>query len=145
MIFVPPTPLCGGGGKSAVLCSVVSAVCGCLGRCQWRPPPRPDHTNKQHTQHLNISIWIFCDFTGTIVCEGLYPSLFLYLSVSVIPVNYLPNVLLGNLIQMCVEEPFMDILNIVCWNLELGDDICMADGAGTRHWSLPSSGWTVSR
>ena len=30
LIFVPPTPLCGGGGKSAVLCSVVSAVCGCL-------------------------------------------------------------------------------------------------------------------
>ena len=58
LIFVPPTPLCGGGCKSAVLCSVVSAVCGCLDRCQWRPPPRPDHTNKQHTQHLNISIYL---------------------------------------------------------------------------------------
>ena len=69
----------------------------------------------------------------------------LYLSVFVIPAIYLLNVLLGNLIQMCVEEPFMDILNIVCWNLELGDDICMADGGGTRHWSLPSCGWTVSR
>ena len=62
------------------------------------------------------------------------------LSVFVIPVNYLPNVLWGNLIQMCVEEPFMDILNIVCWNLELEMIF-----AWTGYWSLPSCGWTVSR
>ena len=57
---------------------------------------------------------------GSIVCEVYIHFYFsISLSVFVIPVNYLPNVLWGNLIQMCVEEPFMDILNIVCWNLEL--------------------------
>ena len=92
----------------------------------------------------------------------------LYLPAFVVPVNYLPNVLWGNLIQMCVEEPFMDILNIVCWNLELemifawmvevpGTGPCQAVGGQSagdpgplpppprHHRNLPSSAPSVSQ